>query len=100
MTTFENTQEAKAFLTKVLPFAAANEDYATLRDGVAISDIEELQKLLMNDFGKYTVDALCPDTKQIAVVYVYSTPTGVEYQTPTPVEFSCKIMQALYILAG
>ena len=91
-----NKQEAIQFLTSALPFAAAGEDYSSNLDGNTITGIEELLRILEEDYGELTLVGNHPEYGDIYIVVDMGSDTT--YKTVSPGEGNFKAMEAVYAL--
>ena len=91
-----NKQEAIEFLTTALPFAAAGEDYSSNLDGNTITGIEELLRILEEEYGELTLVGHHPEFGDIYIIV--DMDSDVYYRTVSPSEGNFKAMQAVYAL--
>ena len=91
-----NNQEAIQFLTLALPFAAAGEDYSSNLDGNTITGIEELLRVLEEEYGELTLIGCHPELGDIYIVV--DMDSDVYYKTVSPCEGNFKAMEAVYAL--
>ena len=91
-----NKQEAIQFLTLALPFAAAGEDYSSNLDGNTITGIEELLRVLEEEYGELTLVGHHPEFGDIYIIV--DMDSDVYYKTVSPSEGNFKAMEAVYAL--
>ena len=91
-----NKQEAIQFLTAALPFANKGEDYASDLDGNTVTGIEELLRVLEEEYGELTLVGHHPEYGDIYITVDMGS--DVYYKTVSPSEGNLKAMQAVYAL--
>ena len=91
-----NKQEAIEFLTTALPFAAAGEDYSSNLDGNTITGIEELLRVLEEEYGELTLVGHHPEYGDIYITV--DMDSDVYYKTVSPSKGNFKAMEAVYSL--
>ena len=91
-----NKQEAVEFLTKALPFANKGEDYSSDLDGNTIKSMDELLRILVEEYGELTLVGHHPNYGDIYISV--DMDSDVYYKTVSPSEGNFKAMQAVYAL--
>ena len=91
-----NKQEAIQFLTAALPFANKGEDYASDLDGNTITGIEELLRVLEEEYGELTLVGHHPEYGDIYITVDMGS--DGYYKTVSPSEGNFKAMEAVYAL--
>ena len=89
-------QEAVEFLTKALPFANKGEDYSSDLDGNTIKSMDELLRILVEEYGELTLVGHHPNYGDIYISV--DMDSDVYYKTVSPSEGNFKAMQAVYAL--
>ena len=89
-------QEAVEFLTKALPFANKGEDYSSDLDGNTIKSMDELLRILVEEYGELTLVGHHPNYGDIYISV--DMDSDVTYKTVSPSEGNFKAMQAVYAL--
>lgn len=91
-----NKQEAIEFLTAALPFANKGEDYSSDLDGNTIKSMDELLRILEEEYGELTLVGNHPEHGEIYISI--DMDSDVTYKTVSPSEGNFKAMQAVYAL--
>lgn len=91
-----NKQEAIEFLTVALPFADQHEDYSSDLDGKTIKSIDELLRILKEEYGELTLIGKHPEYGDIYIIVEMESDTY--YKTVSPNKGNCKAMEAVYAL--
>ena len=91
-----NKQEAIQFLTAALPFANKGEDYASDLDGNTVTGIEELLRVLEEEYGELTLVGHHPEYGDIYITV--DMDSDVYYKTVSPSKGNFKAMEAVYAL--
>ena len=91
-----NKQEAIHFLSAALPFANKGEDYSSDIDGDIIKSMDELLRILEEEYGELTLLGNHPEYGDIYIVV--DMDSDVTYKTVSPSEGNFKAMQAVYAL--
>ena len=91
-----NKQEAIQFLTDVLPFEDKDQDYCSDLDGKTIKNMEELLRILEEEYGELTLTGHHPEYGDIYITVEMDS--DVYYKTVSPSEGNFKAMEAVYAL--
>lgn len=91
-----NKQEAIQFLSTVLPFANKDEDYSSDLDGTVIKNMEELLRILEEEYGELTLIGHHPELGDIYIIV--DMDSDVMYKTVSPSKGNFKAMEAVYAL--
>lgn len=91
-----NKQEAIHFLSAALPFSNKGEDYSSDFNGNTIKSMDELLRILSEEYGELTLVGHHPNYGDIYISI--DMDSDVTYKTVSPSEGNFKAMQAVYAL--
>lgn len=91
-----NKQEAIQFLSNSLPFESECGDYCSDLNGAVIKNMEELLRILEEEYGELTLLGNHPEYGDIYIVVDMGSDTT--YKTVSPGEGNFKVMEAVYAL--
>lgn len=91
-----DTKEAIEFLTVSLPFENKDEDYHSALNGKTVKSVEELVRILKEEYGELTLIGRHPEFGEVYVIVELGSDTY--YKTVSPNEGNFKLMEAVYKL--